>query len=92
MTDKTSENVKRSPLGSFLYHQGRALEETGRAFAALLPKDFRTHAGNAVEESVAGIEVLANVVFDGVEDLIERVRPTSADDDPGKDKVKVDVE
>lgn len=87
----TQETVKRTPLEAFIHHQGRALEETGKAFASLLPKDFRTHAGNALEESKASVEVVVDAVIDSVQCTLDKLRVTPADE-PGKDKVKVDVD
>jgi len=81
----------RKPLDAFVHHQVQALEETGKAFVSLLPKDFREHAGNALNEARTSWEVL----FDGVIDTLEsgmnklRRKPKEA---PRKDKVKVDVE
>lgn len=83
---------ERTPLEAFLHHQGRALEETGRALASLLPREFRTHAGNALDESCASFKVLVDGVIDGVQDTLDWLRSTPAGDEPGKEKVKVDVD
>ncbi len=89
--EKKAGAAPRKPLDAFAHHQVRALEETGKAFAALLPKDFRTHAGNALDEARASWEAL----FDGVLDTLEcgmdklRGKPGAGDD---KEKVKVEVE
>jgi hypothetical protein len=80
----------RTPLGAFIHHQGKALEETGRAFAALLPKDFRTHAGNALEEGKASFEALFDGVIDSVESGLNRLRRKPKEEDPGKVKVEVE--
>jgi len=88
----TQETVKRSPLEAFIHHQGRALEETGKAFASLLPKDFRTHVGNALEEGKAGLEVVADAMIDGVQCTLDKLHTSKPADEPGKDKVKVDVD
>jgi hypothetical protein len=79
-------------LDAFIHHQGRALEETGKAFASLLPKDFRTHVGNALEEGKAGLEVVADAMIDGVQCTLDKLHTTKPADEPGKDKVKVDVD
>lgn len=92
-TEKTTqEAVKQSPLEAFIQHQGRALEETGKAFASLLPKDFRTHVGNALEESKAGLEIVADAMIDGVQCTLDKLHTTKSAEEPGKDKVKVDVD
>jgi hypothetical protein len=80
----------RSCLEAFLHHQGKAVEETGKAFVSLLPKDFRTHAGNAVEECKASFEVLADSVIDTVETGLARLRSKPEEDDSGKVKVEVE--
>ena len=80
---------KRSPLEAFVYHQGKALEETGKAFVSLLPKDFRTHTANAIDESKASFEILANGVLDTVECGLEKLRGKPGEDEG---KVKVEVE
>jgi len=79
---------KRSPLEDFVYHQGKALEETGRAFVSLLPKDFRSHAANAIDESKTSFEILANGVLDSFECGLDKLRGKPADEG----KVKVEVE
>ena len=48
----------RTTFEEFLYHQRRALEETGKALEALLPEGFRTHGGNAGKEFAEGFRVL----------------------------------
>ncbi len=84
-------SAPRKPLDAFAHHQVRALEETGKALASLLPKNFRTHAGKALDETRASWEAL----FDGVLDTLEcgvdklRSKPKAGDD---KEKVKVEVE
>ena len=78
------------PLKAFVKHQGKAIEETGKAFVALLPKGFRDHAGNALEESKQGFGVLVDGVIDTVESGLDKLRTKKTD--PGKDKVRVDVE
>lgn len=81
----------RPPLKAFVKHQGRALEETGKALVSLLPKGFRDHAGNALDESKQGFGVLFDGVIDTVESGLDKLR-TKPKGESGKDKVKVDVE
>ncbi len=80
---------QRSPLEAFVYHQGKALEETGRALVSLLPRDFRTHTANALEESKTSFGILANGVLDTVECSLDKLRGKPA---PDEGKVKVEVE
>jgi hypothetical protein len=85
-----TQEKHRSCLEAFLHHQGKAVEETGKALVSLLPKDFRTHAGNAFEECKASFEVLADSVFDTVETGLDRLRGKPKEEDTGKVKVEVE--
>jgi hypothetical protein len=89
--EQESGQGERSTLDAFVHHQGRALEETGKAFASLLPGEFRTHVGSALEESRASFKVLFDGLIDTVECGLDKLRGTPKDE-PGKDKVKVEVE
>lgn len=90
MADK-KEQTERTPLSAFLQHQGKAVEETGKAFVALLPKGFREHAETALDESRQGFEVLFDGVIDTVESGLGRLR-RKPKEKTAKDKVKVKVE
>ena len=81
----------RTGLDGFIHHQGKAVEETGKALVSLLPKDFRTHVGNAVGECRASFEVLADGVIDTVESGLDRLRSKPKEDEDTA-KVKVEVE
>lgn len=91
LPEKKAGAVPRKPLDAFVHHQARALEETGRAFAALLPKDFRTHAGSALDEARASWEALFDGALDALECGVDKLRgkPGAGDD---KEKVRVEVE
>ena len=89
--EKPSEKVERSPLDAFVHHQVRAVEETGRALASLLPKDFRTHVGNALEETKTSFGALFDGVVDSIGCGVDKLR-RAPKEEPGKDKVKVDVD
>ncbi len=78
-----------APLDAFMEHQRRGINETGRAFASLLPKDFRTHAGNAVEEMQASWAVLLDGAIETLKGRLDKMKPTP-DDDTGKVKVEVE--
>lgn len=88
---KKEEVEARNPLDAFVRHQARALEETGKAFASLLPKDFRTHANAALEETRASWEALFDGVLDTVECTVGRLRGKPKEGGE-KEKVKVEVE
>lgn len=82
-----------APLSRFLRHQQTALEETGKAIASLLPREFREHTSRAIDEGMAGWKAL----FKGVQVEMERSADRMANfgrsaDDEGSGKVKVDVE
>lgn len=53
-----------TPMDRFFFHQRRALEETGKALEALLPPDFRSHAGEASKEFAKGFHVLVDAAID----------------------------
>jgi hypothetical protein len=91
MTEK--ETKERSTLDGFIHHQGKALEESGKALAGLLPKDFRDHASNALDEARTSWKILFDGVIDTVESGLDKLRSEpKADDRPGKEKVQVEVE
>lgn len=90
-TRPKAETAPRNPLDAFVRHQVRALEETGKAFASLLPKDFRTHANTALEETRASWEALFDGVLDTVECTVDRLRGKPKEGGE-KEKVKVEVE
>jgi hypothetical protein len=89
--EQAPEQPERSPLDAFIRHQGRALEETGKAFASLLPEDFRSHVGSALEESRTSFKALFDGMIDTVECGLNKLRSTPKEE-PSKDKVKVEVE
>lgn len=94
--DETNEESPRTPFEEFLYHQRRALEETGKALEALLPEGFRTHGSQASKEFARGFRVLVDAAMQelrkarkGDEEGEEEEPPVST---TGKTKVKVEVE
>lgn len=80
----------RTPVGGFLHHQWRAIEETGKAFASLLPHKFRRHVDSAIKETRASYVVLFDGVIDTVQDGLGSLRSEKKDEPV--DKVKVEVE
>ena len=94
-----TDEEKRTAFETFLSHQKRALEETGKALEALLPEGFRVHGSNASKEFTKGFKVLVSAAMQELrkarkdEDEAEGVggeeQPVST---TGKNKVKVKVE
>jgi hypothetical protein len=87
-----NDTKERSPLEGFIHHQGKAIEESGKALAGLLPKDFRDHAANAIDEAKTSWQILFDGVIDTVESGLDKLRSTSKSDDPGKEKVQIEIE
>jgi hypothetical protein len=107
MTDQTNptpeqdESNPRNPFETFLYHQRRALEETGKALESLLPEGFREHGVNATREFSKGLRVLMEAAIEEVKKASDKMKQdgtpeasTDGDDasTTGASKVKVVVE
>jgi len=100
--DNQAEGEFESPFEEFLYHQRRALEETGKALESLLPEGFRTHGSNASKEFTKGFRVLVDAAVDEMRKASskhtseEDAGDEGEDDTPpsstGKTKVKVEVD
>ena len=95
--DEGNAEETRTPFEDFLFHQRRALEETGKALEALLPEGFRTHGSNAGKEFTEGFRVL----IDSAMKELKRAKTAAPDDDDndepdasstGKNKVKIPVD
>lgn len=99
-TPNTDETNPRSPFEAFLFHQRRALEETGKALEALLPEGFREHGAQATREFTKGLRVLMEAAVEEVKKAAEKHQQadgeSSGNDTPpsttGTTKVKVQVE
>ena len=93
-TEETNAEPK-SPLNEFITHQRKAAEEAGKAFAALLPPEFRTHGRAAKEEFLTSFKVLVDGVSAAGDREMKRSQSTTGSDSgpstTGKTKVKVDV-
>ncbi|MEM9952287.1 MAG: hypothetical protein AAF846_11830 [Chloroflexota bacterium] len=100
-----NEDAVETPMERFFYHQRRALEETGRALEALLPPDFRNHAGEASKEFAKGFRILVDATIDELKKVSERedeegdnadVDDENDDEDPptttGKTKVRIKLD
>ncbi len=96
--EDTNEELPRTPFEEFIYHQRRALEETGKALEALLPEGFRTHSGEATKEFTKGFRVLIEAAMEEIKKASEKAAAAAEnlDEEPpsttGKAKVKVQVE
>lgn len=84
-TEETSEETIETTMERFFYHQRRALEETGKALEALLPPDFRSHAGEASREFAKGFRIL-------IDDAIDELKKVSERDDDDANEVVDDDE
>ncbi len=58
---------------TFMDHQRKAVDETGRAIESLLPEAFKEHSKTAIKETVEGYRSLVNSVIDQVIDQIEKI-------------------
>lgn len=90
------EEEARNKFETFLYHQRRAVEETGRALEALLPEGFRTHSKRATEEFTTGLRVLVDAALEEIKKAKENDEAATVEEEKpsttGKTKVKVQVE
>jgi hypothetical protein len=91
------EEDPKNPFETFIYHQRKALEETGKALEALLPEGFREHGGEAGREFVKGFKALVDAAITEIEKATNQPEGGSEDgDEPpsttGKTKVKVQVD
>jgi len=97
-TPLTDETDPRTPFEEFLYHQRRALEETGRALESLLPEGFRKHGSQASKEFSRSFRVLVDAAMSEIKKgkAAEDAADADTDDDgpstTGKTKVKVQVD
>jgi hypothetical protein len=93
-TDGSAEAEEpKTPFEKFLFHQRRAIEETGKALEALLPEGFREHGAEASREFMKGFRVLVDAAIMEIEKAVED--DEDEDDKPattGKTKVKVEVD
>jgi hypothetical protein len=79
-------------MDKFFFHQRRALEETGKALEALLPPDFRSHAGEASKEFAKGFRVLVDAAIDELKKVSEREEAAAAKPKAEEKKEKDDDE
>jgi hypothetical protein len=92
INEELFEDEVDTPMERFFFHQLRALEETGKALEALLPPDFRNHAGEASKEFAKGFRILVDAAIDELKKVSEREEEEAkaakgdvADDDSNDD-------
>lgn len=99
------DDSTKSPFETFVSHQRKALEESGKALDALVPPAFKEHSSEARREFVKGVKVLVDAAIAEMEKAsrefeknFNRARPADGEgveDRPsttGATKVKVQVE
>jgi hypothetical protein len=78
-----------TPFDEFVEHEKKAVQEFGKAFAALLPEGLREHGETAVKEMVEGYRRLFNATLD---DVIERVEKAKLEDKEAEKKSRVPIQ
>lgn len=86
----SEQDVPTEPTAfdEFVDYEKKALQEFGRAFAALLPEGVRKHGDSAVKEMVEGYRVLFNSTLDDIVKLVEKAKIEEKEPDK-KSKVPV---
>lgn len=82
---ENQEEPIRTPFEEFLYHQRRALEETGKALESLLPEGFRTHSKEATKEFTKGFRVLMDAAIDEIRKASDQAAQAKAQGKTGDD-------
>lgn len=75
----SEESTPSTKMEQFLYHQRRALEETGKALEALLPPGFREHGSEALREFGRGFRILVDATIDELKRVSEREEAEEAE-------------
>ncbi|MGJ3240183.1 MAG: hypothetical protein ACFE0Q_15860 [Anaerolineae bacterium] len=83
--EELHEDEIETPMERFFFHQRRALEETGKALEALLPPNFRDHAGEASKEFAKGFRVLVDAAIDELKAVSEREETKATEKDKSAD-------
>jgi len=73
--DNHESEHPKTPLEQFLFHQRRALEETGKALESLLPPGFKSHTQAAGNEFASGFRVLIDAAIDEIKSASEMEDP-----------------
>jgi hypothetical protein len=87
---QVNEEQFDTAMDKFFFHQRRALEETGKALEALLPPDFRSHAGEASKEFAKGFRVLVDAAIDELKKVSEREEVAAAAKPKNEEKKEKD--
>jgi hypothetical protein len=96
--EPVTDESPKTPLEAFIYHQRRALEETGKALEALLPEGFKEHGSTAGREFIKSFQVLVDAAINEIEKATAAAETIEPDDDQdrpsttGRTKVKVQVD
>jgi hypothetical protein len=75
LEDNPEPQQPQTPLEQFLFHQRRALEETGKALESLLPPGFKEHTQAAGNEFASGFRVLVDAAIDEIKKASEMEDP-----------------
>ena len=86
---ETEIPVEPTPFDEFVEHEKKAVQEFGKAFAALLPEGLREHGDTAVKEMVEGYRRLFNATLDDVMKTVEKAKLQEKKTDK---KTKVPIE
>lgn len=89
--EETNEE-QTNPFETFIYHQRRALEETGKALESLLPPGFKEHSTEAGREFAKGFKILIDAAIDELRKVSEKADDDDTATSTGKTKVKVEVD
>ncbi len=96
--DTEEESPERGAFDTFVYHQRRALEETGKALESLLPEGFKVHSAEARKEFTKGFKALVDAALSELDKVSRRGQAETDEDEDdrpsttGKTKVKVQVD
>jgi hypothetical protein len=82
-------HAEPTPFDEFVEHERKAVQEFGKALAAVLPEGVREHGDAAVTEMIEGYRRLFNATLDDVAKLVERAK---FDDKQADKKTKVSIE
>jgi hypothetical protein len=88
VTPEKEDITDPTVFDDFVEHEKKALQEFGKAFAALLPEGLREHGDTAVKEMVEGYRGLFNATLD---DIIKRIEKVKLDDNQPRKKSRVTI-
>jgi hypothetical protein len=88
-TPESEVQAEPTPFDEFVEHERKAVQEFGKAFAALLPEGLREHGETAVKEMVEGYRRLFNATLD---DVVQRVEKAKLDEKEPDKKNRVPIQ